>query len=305
MILTTLGRILKFGFQNFKRNFWLSLVTVFILVLTLFSISVVFTLNVVADNAIKSVKDQVDIDVFFDPTVPEDKVVAVQAYLESISEVKSVEYISKEQALENFKEAHKDDVQIQESLSEIEENPLPSALVVKAVNLDDYSSIVVKLDNSEYSDLIASRNFEDNQVVIERLTRITDRIYQFGIGVSAIFILVAILVVFNTLRMNMYTQREELGIMRLVGAQNMFIRLPFVLESVLYGILASVVTILILFPLLSAVSPYIDSLFEGYDFNMFEYFTANFWAMLGLQILISIVISVISGMIAISRYLRV
>ena len=281
------------------------MVTVFILVLTLFSISVVFTLNVVADNAIKSVKDQVDIDVFFDPTVPEDKVVAVQAYLESMSEVKNVEYISKDQALENFKLAHKDDLQIQESLSEIEENPLPSALVVKAVSLDDYSSIVVKLDNSEYSDLIASRNFEDNQVVIERLTAITDRIYQFGIGVSAIFILVAILVVFNTLRMNMYTQREELGIMRLVGAQNMFIRLPFVLESVLYGILASVITILILFPLLSAVSPYIDSLFEGYDFNMFAYFTANFWAMLGLQILISIVISVISGMIAISRYLRV
>ncbi|MFA6272006.1 MAG: permease-like cell division protein FtsX [Patescibacteria group bacterium] len=305
MILTTLGRILKFGFQNFKRNFWLSLVTVFILVLTLFSISVVFTLNVVADNAIKSVKDQVNIDVFFDPTVPEDKVVAVQAYLESISEVKNVEYISKEHALENFKEAHKDDLQIQESLSEIEENPLPSALVVKAFNLEDYSSIVVKLDNSEYSDLIASRNFEDNQIVIERLTKITDRIYQFGIGVSAIFILVAILVVFNTLRMNMYTQREELGIMRLVGAQNMFIRLPFVLESVLYGILASVITILILFPLLSAVSPYIDTLFEGYDFNMFAYFTANFWAMLGLQILISIVISVISGMIAISRYLRV
>ncbi|MFA6272744.1 MAG: permease-like cell division protein FtsX, partial [Patescibacteria group bacterium] len=303
--LTTLGRILKFGFQNFKRNFWLSLVTVFILVLTLFSISVVFTLNVVADNAIKSVKDQVDIDVFFDPTVPEDKVVAVQAYLESMSEVKNVEYISKDQALENFKLAHKDDLQIQESLSEIEENPLPSALVVNAVRLDDYSSIVVTLDNSEYSDLIASRNFEDNQVVIERLTAITDRIYQFGIGVSAIFILVAILVVFNTLRMNMYTQREELGIMRLVGAQNMFIRLPFVLESVLYGILASVITILILFPLLSAVSPYIDSLFEGYDFNMFAYFTANFWAMLGLQILISIVISVISGMIAISRYLRV
>jgi cell division transport system permease protein len=281
------------------------LVTVFILVLTLFSISVVFTLNVVADNAIKSVKDQVDIDVFFDPTVPEDKVVAVQAYLESMSEVKNVEYISKDQALENFKLAHKDDLQIQESLSEIEENPLPSALVVNAVRLDDYSSIVVTLDNSEYSDLIASRNFEDNQVVIERLTAITDRIYQFGIGVSAIFILVAILVVFNTLRMNMYTQREELGIMRLVGAQNMFIRLPFVLESVLYGILASVITILILFPLLSAVSPYIDSLFEGYDFNMFAYFTANFWAMLGLQILISIVISVISGMIAISRYLRV
>ena len=305
MFFTNLFRIIGFGLQNFRRNFWLSLVTIFILILTLFSISLVFTLNVVADNAIKSVKEQVDMDLFFDPTVPEDKVVAVQAYLESISEVKVVKYVSKEEALERFTEAHKDDLQIQESLQELEENPLPSALVVKAERLEDYSSIVIDLDNSEYSHLVSSRNFEDNQIIIDRLTTITDRIYQFGIGVSAIFIFVAILVVFNTLRMNMYTQREELGIMRLVGAQNMFIRMPFILESVLYGVFASIITILILFPLLSAVSPYIDSLFEGYDFNMFLYFTANFWAMLGIQILISIVISVISSMIAISRYLRV
>ena len=305
MFFISLYRIFKFGLQNFWRNFWLSIVTVFILVLTLFSISIVYTLNVVADNAITAIKEKVDIDLFFDPTIPEDKIFAVQAYLESQPDVKAVEYISKEQALENFKAEHQDDTAIQESLSELTENPLPATLVVKAKTLDDYSKIVVALDNSEYSHLISSRNFEDNQVVIDRLSSITERIYQVGIGVSLIFILIAILVVFNTIRMNIYTQREELGIMRLVGANNIFIRLPFIVESVLYALLASILTILILYPLLSAVSPYINNLFEGYDFNMFNYFTANFWNILGLQIIISVVISVISSMIAIGRHLRV
>jgi len=305
MFFIALYRIFKFGFQNFWRNFWLSIVTVFIFVLTLFSISVVYTLNVVADNAINAIKEKVDIDLFFDPTIPEDKIFAVQAYLESQPDVKAVEYISKEQALESFRAEHQDDPTIQESLSELTENPLPATLVVKAKALEDYSNIVVNLDNSEYSHLISSRNFEDNQVVIDRLSSITDRIYQVGIGVSLIFILVAILVVFNAIRMNIYTQREELGIMRLVGANNIFIRLPFIIESILYALLASILTILILYPLLSAVSPYINNLFEGYDFKMFSYFTANFWNILGLEIIISVVISVISSMIAIGRYLRV
>lgn len=305
MFFVAIYRILKFGFQNFWRNFWLSIVTVFILILTLFSISVVYTLNVVADNAIEAVKSKVNIDLFFDPTIPEDKILAVQAYLESLSEVKDIGYISKEEAMERFKEEHKDDVTIQESLSELEGNPLPSTLVVRANRLEDYSSIVVNIDNSEYSHLISKRDFEDNQVVIDRLSEITNRIYKYGIGVSLIFVLVALLVVFNAIRMNIYTQKEEMGIMRLVGAANAFIRLPFIVESVLYAIIASVITLLILFPLLSAVSPHINTLFEGYDFDMFIYFTSNFWSILGLQIIISVVISVISSMIAIGRYLRV
>lgn len=283
----------------------MSVVTVFILVLTLFSVSVVYTLNVVADNAINAVKNKVDIDLFFDPTVPDDKIFAVQAYLESLSEVKDIKYISKDVALERFIEEHKDDLTIQESLKELDKNPLPATLVVRAKRLEDYSGIIVNLDNSEFSHLISSRNFEDNQVVIDRLSSITDRIYQVGIGVSAVFVVIAILVVFNAIRMNIYTQREELGIMRLVGANNIFIRLPFIIESVLYALIASIITILILYPLLSAVSPYIDTLFAGYDFDMFSYFSANFWNILGLQIIISVIISVISSMIAIGRHLKV
>lgn len=305
MFFVSFYRILKFGLKNFWRNFWLSLVTVFILVLTLFSISVVYTLNVVAENAINAVKAKVDIDLFFDPTVPDDKIFAVQAFLESLSEVREVQFISKEEALESFLTEHKDDPTIQESLTELDQNPLPATLVVRAKELENYSNIIVSLDNSEFAKLVSSRNFEDNQAVISRLTNVTDRIYQVGLGVSAVFIIIAILVVFNAIRMNIYTQREELGIMRLVGANNIFIRLPFIIESILWAILASIITILLLYPILSAVSPYIDTLFEGYDFDMFSYFTINFWNILGLQIIISVIISVISSMIAIGRYLKV
>lgn len=279
--------------------------TVFILVLTLFSVSLVYTLNVVADNAIKAVKDKVDIDLFFDPTVPEDKILAAKADIESYSEVKDVKYISQSEALERFKKEHEKEPIIQESISEMEKNPLPATLVVRAKRLEDYSKIIVTLDNSDYSHLITTRDFEDNQVVIDRLSNITKRIYQVGIGVSLIFVIIAVLVVFNAIRMNIYTQREELGIKRLVGATGLFIRMPFVVESIMYALLASIITILIVYPLLSAVAPYINTLFEGYDFDMFSYFTANFWKIFGFQVLIAVVISVISSMIAIGRYLRV
>lgn len=305
MLLVSLYRILKFAWQNFWRNIWLSVITVFILVLTLFSISILFTLNIVGDQAIKAVKDKVDIDLFFEATVTEDKIEATKAYLESLAEVKNVRYISKDEALENFREEHRDDPIIQQSLAELSENPLQATLVVKAKNIEDYPSVMVALDNSEFNYLIESRDFEDNQVVVDRLTSISARLSQIGLAVSAVFALIAFLVVFNTIRVTIYTYREELGIMKLVGASNAFIRFPFFMESLMYAIIASVATMMILYPLLVAVSPYINEFFAGYEFDMIAYFWTNFWNIFGLEFLVAVFLGIFSSMVAIGRYLRV
>ena len=305
MFFVSLYRITKFAWQNFWRNIWLSVITVFILVLTLFTISVLFTLNIVGDQAIKSVKEKVDIDLFFESEVAEDKIIATQAFLESQAEVKSVRYIGKDEALERFKEEHIDDPTIQEALDELEENPLSATLVVKAKEIESYPQIMVALDNSEYNYLIESRDFEDNQVVIDRLNTISDRIAQVGLIISALFALIAFLVVFNTIRVTIYTYREELGIMKLVGASNTFVRFPFVAESILYAVIASVVTIMIMYPLLAILSPYVNSFFQGYEFDMFAYFWQNFGKIFGLELLIALFLGVFSSMVAIGRYLRV
>ena len=283
----------------------MSIVTIIVLVLTLFMISIIMTLNLVADNAIASVQERVDIDVFFKPDVSEVSVLEARQFLDNMSEVRSVEYVSKDRALADFRLAHADDENIQASLDELDENPLPASLVVRANELEQYSDILVKLDNSEFNELIETRNFESNQSVINQLNSITGRISNVGFVVSAVLVLVAILVVFNTIRITIYTYRTELGIMKLVGATNTFIRLPFIAESVLYAVIATLITFGIYYPLLVAISPYITNFFEGYNFDALVYFQQNFLGIFGVELAVAVVLSVLSSSVAIGRYLRV
>lgn len=298
-------RITKYAFQNFGRNIWLSIVTIIVLALTLFMVSMIMTLNLIAENAIQSVQERVDIDVFFKPDVSEVSVLEAKQFLEARGEVQSVEYISKDKALENFRAVHADDADIQTSLDELAENPLPASLVVRARELEQYSDILVALDNSDFNDLIETRNFESNQAVIGQLHNITDRMSNIGFIVSAVLVVIAVLVVFNTIRITIYTYRTELGIMKLVGATNTFIRMPFVMESVLYAVIATVITVAVFYPLLVAVSPYITNFFEGYNFDALAYFQVNFWRVVGVELLVAVVLSVLSSTVAIGRYLRV
>lgn len=297
-------RTTKYALQNFGRNFWLSLVTIIVLTLTLFSISLISSLNLIADNAIASVKERVDLTIFFKTESSRDSVLDARNFLMDVPEVRDVTYVSKDEALENFKIEHANEPDIQQALEEIEDNPLPESLIVKAQDIEQFPAIMVALDNSDFNDLIDRRNFADNSTVIDRLTAITNRLSQVGFVVSMVFVVIAILVVFNTVRVAIYTHREELGIMRLVGATNWFIRGPFVIESVLYALLASLLAIGIFYPILITVAPYINNLFSGYDFDALTYFRQNFFAIFGLEMGIAVVLSVFSSLIAIGRYLR-
>lgn len=298
-------RALKFAFQSFYRNFWLSAATILILVLTLFSVSLLGTINLIGDRAIQSVKDKVDLSVYFYPDVAEKEVQAVQVQLKSLSSVKSVEYIPEEQALEEFKEKHKDDPVIQETLDILEENPLGATLVIQAKDIERYADISEVLADPDYAELIYDKDIEDYQTVIQRLSNLTDRIYQIVSIVSLIFIIVAVLVIFNTIRITIYTHREEIGIMRLVGATNWFIRGPFILESVIYAVISSAITTGILYPILRVASPKISDFFEGYNLNLSTYFSEHFLEILALQLIVAILLSVISSMVAVGRHLRV
>lgn len=300
-----LFRTVKFALQGFVRNIWLSIVTIVILVLTLFSITMAAGINVLANQAIASVQNKVDVSVYFKPDVQEKDVLNVQNRLETMAQVKSVAYTSAEAALENFKSKHADDSVILDSINQLDENPLGATLVVKANSIDDYPAIMAALDGQEYSTLIQDKNYDDNQKVIERLGTLSDRVQRVGFIVSAIFVIIAILIIFNTIRINIYTHREEIGIMKLVGASNWFVRAPFLVESLFYGLLAVVICLLILYPLLSVIGPQVNTFFEGYDLNFSQYFSSQFWQIVGWQIVFAVALSVISSLIAIGRYLRV
>jgi len=280
-------------------------VTIIILVLTIFSVTTVAGINYIAEKAIESVKDKVDVSVYFKPEVESKEVINVRYRLEELSTVKEVTYVSREEALDKFRERHQDDPVILESIDQLEENPLSATLVIKANNIDDYQSILSFLDNPDYDELIQDKNFDDNEKVIDQLSTISNKIENIGIIVSVIFVVIAVLIVFNTIRINIYTHREEIGIMKLVGATNWFVRAPFLIESLIYAVLAVIICLAILYPLLGVVAPQVNNFFEGYNLDLVSYFNSNFWQIIGWQLAFAVLLSILSSSIAVGKYLRV
>ena len=225
--------------------------------------------------------------------------------MEENDKVREVNYVSAEQALEDFKEMYKDNAQITQSLEDLEDNPLPASLVVKATDLKYYQDIVTQIDNSDFTNLILAKDYQDSQVVIDKIDNATTRVYQIGFGVSGVFAIIALLVVFNTFRIAIYAHREELSIMKLVGATNSFVRAPFLFESAIYAVITTIVTMAIFYPVLLVSAPYINDFFAGYNFELVGIFQNYFWQILGLQFLCGLIISALSSLIAIGRYLRV
>lgn len=305
MFLHALGRGFLFGLQSFWRNIWLSLATVFVIFLALVSVNFLIVVNAISDSAISLVKERIDVSVYLKPEIKEGKVAEVKTHLEILPQVKQVIYRSPEENFDIFKERHRNNEQIQETLSELSNNPMGATLIIKAKNLDDYPEILNSLDDPAYAELIEDKSYDDNQVVINRINSIAGNIKRAMIFISAIFILIAVLIVFNTVRIAIFTHQNEISIMRLVGASNWFIRSPFIFESVMSGLVAIIATILFIYPLLSMVQSYVGSFFGGADFNIVAYFNNNFLIIFGLELLGIILLNVISALVAMSKYLKV
>ncbi len=297
-------RVVKFGLDNFWRNIWLSVATTVIMVVTLFIITTIVILNLLANAAVDQVQKKVDLTVYFKTAAQEDRILEVRAQVQNLNNVETTKFISKEEALNQFKQAHKDDDLILKSLEELQENPLEASLVIKAIQTEDYEGISDYLSSDRFSDVILKVDFQENKDVIDRLVRIASTIRKGGIAVGGAFVIIAILVVFNTVRLAIYTHKEEIGIMKLVGATNWFIRGPFLLEGVIYGIIGAVVTLVLLYPILNAANPKITAFFEGESLDMVHFFTQNMLWIAGGMVALGVLLGIISSSIAVGRYLR-
>lgn len=301
---TTTLRVVKFAWQDFFRNFWLSFVTLTILVLALFLINLLIVFNVIANSAIDSVEDKIDINVYFKPEIKEEQVQNVQRYLESLIEVAQVKYISKDQAIINFRAKHKDNPKILESLDEIGQNPLGASLIIKAKTTLDYPVILLNMEDPQYNNLIESKDFEDHRQIINRITGITKRVNTAVMIIALIFTLISILIISNAIRMAIYTHRDEIVAMKLVGATDWFVRAPFLLQGIIFAFLSVIISITIIYPLLGFIQPYLTLILES-EFNLITYFNQNFLLIFGLQFLGAIIINLLSSFWAVNRYLRV
>lgn len=298
-------RIIKFATQDFWRNIWLSLITISILILALVSINSLVVFRLISSEAINAVKDKVDVSVYFNTDVSVGRVNEVKSELNSREEVKEVTYISPEEALAKFKERHKNDPEILASLKEVEGNPMGSSLVIKAHNLSDYREILNALEVDEFKNLIQDKSFDDHKIVIARINSIAERVEKIALGVIAIFILISIIIVFNTIRVIIYAHQKEIEIKRLVGAANWFIKAPYFLEGFFYSFLSVAATAGIVYITLSATDPYINDFFINSDFSVLSYFKDNFINIFGIQFLAILFLNIVGSSLAVGKYLKI
>lgn len=299
----TIYRVIKSGFSNFWRNIWLSIATTTIMVLTLFMISMLLIINLLGVVSLDVAERTVDVSVDFKDDVQEAAILAIKDKLEKRDEVRSVEYVSKEEALRRFKNWHKENTLIIQSLEEFEGIVLPASLKIQATKPALYQDIVTFLEQEEFLDMIKKINYHgDRESIINRLINVTATVKKIGLGITGILMFIAVLVMFNTIRLTIYSYRQEIEIMKLVGASNWYIRAPFILEGLLYSILACVITVLILYPILLWFSPYVDKFFSE-QVNLVGQIRANIIIDILILFGTSALIGITSSFIAIRRYL--
>jgi cell division transport system permease protein len=255
-------------------------------------------------QAVETVKDRIDISVYFKPEVTPQEVKSIKEKLVKLDKIKSIYYLSREDSLKLLKEKHKQDVLVAESLQELGANPLGDTLIIKAYELNYYPLILQALEQSQYKGLIQDKNYQDNQAFLEKIYTVTDKIKKMGWLISGVFALISILIVFNTIRIAIYTHSEEINIMKLVGAGNWFIRAPFLIEAILYAGIGTVLTLLFLYPFLKLIDPYVLSFFNG-SFSLTAYYLSNLLALASWQFIGILILALVVSFVAVGRYLDV
>ncbi|KKQ60069.1 MAG: Cell division protein FtsX [Parcubacteria group bacterium GW2011_GWC1_38_22] len=303
MKFTKLKRTFKEGLDNFIRNGWLSFATVSVLAISLYVISVTLILGVTANIVLQNIQDKINVSVYFNPDVEESRILEIKESLVGFQEIKTIDYVSKEKALSQFKKLGEKNPSINQALDEIGENPLLSALVIRAKNPTEYDIIVKAIKGSSFSGSIGRIDFEENQVAIERLTGIMKIVEQVGLTLGIVFVFIGILITFNAIRLTMYAHKQEFEIMRLVGASNIYIRMPFVFEGIFYGVVSAFVVMLALFITSKFLAPITEGSIAGGD--IVSFYLSNFFIIFGSLLLSGIFLGTISGVIAIRRYLKV
>lgn len=301
--MNAIARIIKYGWQGFWRNFWVSSATIGIMTLALSVVSLLLVVGNIADTFIHELQGKVDISVYFELNASENEILDMQKKIESLPEVREVEYISRDQAISIFKERHKANELLMASLEELDSNPLQASLNIKAQEASQFGSIVSFVEGSDALGVVAKINFKENEKIISRLNSVTSSIENIGVFITFLLSFVAMLITFNTIRLVIYNYREEISVMKLVGAGDWFIRGPFIITGSLYGFVAGMITWSAFFLGLWLISEKVGAVFPGTD--IYLYWKNNISQTLSILAGLGIGIGSVSSYVAVRRYLKV
>ncbi|MBD3244515.1 MAG: FtsX-like permease family protein [Candidatus Moranbacteria bacterium] len=303
MLRLSIIRAIKSGVNNFFRNGWLSITSVSVVSLTLFVISFLMSIVFVSNKLFTEIRNKIGVNVYLNEKA--DKEIASQM-MEEISlmgGVTEVEYTDKKEALTSFKQKVKENDIIIQAIDELRENPLEDFISIKVKDPRKYEIIEGKLITGEFKDYILKVDYSEHKTEINNLDKILSSVTKAGLILIVFLVFVAVMVVLNSIRLTMYTHKIEIEIMRLVGAGNWFIKLPFITEGALYGLAASILVTLSLYPLAILLASALEN--SGLQLNPILLLNQTIIFAFLIHLLIGIALGIFSSYVAIQRYLRI
>jgi cell division transport system permease protein len=304
----TIRRIVRSGLQGFVRNGFVTLASILVMTVTLFMIGASLFLGAVLDSTIVQLEEKVDINVYFVTSASEADILSLRSELQEFPEVRDVEYVSRQEVLEDFRTRHADEELTLQALEELGENPFGAILNVQAEDTSQYETIATFLESDEAlsasgENIIESVNFFRNKEVIDKLTQITDSTQTFSFFVTLFLVILTVMITYNTIRLAIYTAREEISIMKLVGASNTYVRGPFVIEGILYGLVSAIITLIIFYPATFLIGDSTEKFFV--NFNLFSYYINNFGEFFVIILVSGILLGAVSSYLAVKKHLKV
>jgi cell division transport system permease protein len=301
-------RMLVAGAKNFSRGGAVSAATVLIMTVTLAIIASLIFLSALLTFTLSTITDKVDVSVYFVTTASESDILLVRDQLKKLPQVASVTYTSADEALAAFRDRHATDQLTLQALNELGGNPLDASLEVRAKDPSQYESIVNFLEASPVlssggTSIVDRINYAQNKEIIDRLTLAIRATREIGFAIILLFALASILIAFATIRLAIYTAKEEIAVMRLVGASNFYIQGPFVVTGVITGVSAAVLVLLLLWPGTWYAGIKTAGWFGG--FNLASYYADHFALVFFIVLLSGIVLGAVASVLAINRYLKV
>ncbi len=304
-MLTSFKRIFTFAVNDFSRNKGISLAAIFVLIVTIMLVTGIFFFHGMASYLISQIQNKIDVTAYFKEDTSEQDILKIKDEILKMSpNIKNIEYVSKDQALRIFNEKHKDSAVLIKALEEVGDNPfLPSLNITTNGDPSQYEEVSTILQTSGFSKLVDKVDFSQKRDTIEKVYSITSNINRFGLLFGIILIIVAMLVVYNTIKLAVDSSKEEISTMRIVGASNWFIRGPFIIQGMIYGVVAFLVCILLSGFFAYMVSSKIAVVLPG--FSIFSYFLTNFWILVLIQLGFGIGVGIISSSIVVRKYLNI
>jgi cell division transport system permease protein len=304
---TTFGRIVKTGLVNFGRNAWLAIAAMAIMIITLVIILFSVIVNATFSHTVEQITDKINISIYLKDSVTKQQSEKFVADLKALPSTEKVVYLSKTDALKAYMRQNSGNLSLLKAINETD-NPLPATIQVKPRDLNELGQIRAFIDkpvNKALQSDPASDN-GDRRQAINNITHATNLMRRAGIAAVIVFATISVLIIFNTIQMAIFNRRDELQIMRLLGAGTWYIRGPFVVEAIVYGILSAIISTLLIRALFVTASNSLQATSLGIlDIGYSQkFFLSHFWKLLGLQLALGILIGAASSFIATRRYLK-